>query len=126
MRDNNNLKFTYSILYAAGAASCLLIFLFSFIPSVAVLFFALTVKSKLPDEETPPQGLKIMIISSIAHIISSVLFLFPVMFSMLFPDSIRFFLLFCGIGFHFLFNIIILIFYITGLVFVKKEYYNID
>ena len=126
MRDNNNLKFTYSVLFAAGIASCLLIFIFSFLPSAAVLIFALVVKSKLPDEETPPQGLKIMILTSAFHIGFSVLFFIPLIFAFLIPDSIRIFLQLSSIVFQFLFNIIILIFYITGLVFVKKEYYNID
>ena len=126
MHDNDNLKFTYSVLFAAGTASCLLIFMFSFIPSAAVLIFALVVKSKLPREETPPQGLKIMILTSTAHIGFSILFLIPLILAFLIPDSIRVFLQLSSIVFQFLFNIIILIFYITGLIFVKKEYYNID
>ena len=126
MHDNNNLKFTYSLLYAAGVISCILIFMFSFIPSVVVLIFALSVKSKLPYEDTAPQGLKIMILTSAVHIIFSVLFLFPLVFAFIFPDSIRVFLQLSSITFHFLFNIITLIFYIIGLIFVKKEYYNVD
>ena len=126
MRDNNNLKFTYSILFVSGIASCILIFMFSFIPSAAVLTFALAAKSKLPYEEAPPQGLKIMILTSSVHIIFSVLFLFPLVFAFIFPDSIRVFLQLSSITFHFLFNIITLIFYIIGLIFVKKEYYNVD
>lgn len=126
MRDNDNLKFTYSLLYAAGVLSCLLIFIFSFFPSAIVLILALSVKSKLPFEEIPPQGLKIMLLSSTVHIIFSILFFLPFIFSFILPDSIRAFLQLSGIIFHFLFNIIILIFYIIGLIFVKKEYYNID
>lgn len=126
MRDNNNLKFTYSVLFVSGIASCILIFIFSFIPSAAVLTFALAAKSKLPFEEAPPQGLKIMILTSAVHIAASVLFLAPLVFSFIIPDSIRIFLQLSSITLHFLFNIIILIFYIAGLVFVKKEYYNID
>lgn len=126
MRDNNNLKFTYSILFVSGIASCILIFMFSFIPSAAVLTFALAAKSKLPYEEALPQGLKIMILTSAVHIAASVLFLAPLVFAFIIPDSIRIFLQLSSIILHFLFNIIILIFYIAGLVFVKKEYYNID
>ena len=126
MRDNDNLKFTYSLLYIAGIASCILIFMFSFFPSVAILIFALTVKSKLPFEETTPEGLKIMILSSAAHIAFSILFLLPLILAFVIPDSIRVFLQLSSIVFHFIFNIIIVIFYIIGLIFVKKEYYNID
>lgn len=126
MHDNNNLKFTYSILFLAGIAACILIFFLSFIPSGIVLAFSLVVKSKLPYEETPPQGLKIMILNSIAHIVFSVIVLFPFVFSSVIPESIRSFLFLSSIIFHFLFNIIILIFYIIGLYFIKKEYYNID
>ena len=126
MHDNNNLKFTYSILFVSGIASCILIFMFSFIPSAAVLIFALVTKSKLPHEEVPPQGLKIMLLTSAVHITVSILFLIPLVFSFFIPDSIRIFLQLSSISLNFLFNIIILIFYIIGLVFVKKEYYNID
>ena len=126
MRDNDNLKFTYSLLFVAGIASCVLIFLFSFLPSVIVLIFALSVKSKLPQENTAPQGLKIMLLTSAVHIAFSILFLFPLIFAFIFPDSIRVFLQLSSITFHFLFNIVIFIFYIIGLLFVKREYYDID